>query len=576
MKFHVVSSLYAVTFVSSATAAPWQSTGNLTCRSMPGDVAWPNENDWQTLNATIGGQLIRGEPLGEPCYGTHIDATACSDIQSRWGYAEEYYNDAINIMSPYWLNDSCNPFLTADGGVCTLGNLASYAINVTDADSVVAGIKFAQERNIRLSIKNTGHDYIGRSSGAGSLALWTHNLKSISFLNYSSEAYTGPAAVIGAGVQFSEAYAAAAEQGLRVTGGYCPSVGLAGGYVQNGGHGLLGSSYGLGADNVLAYEVVTTDGRHLTTSPTENADLHWALSGGGSGNYAVVLSVTIKAHIDGPVAGAALVFGNADPEAFWAAVAAWQKHLLVLDRIHGLSTSATLTSQSFSLNVATLPGGTEDDIRAAMDPFYQELQDLNVTVISNSTTVNPTYFEHFNAYTSYAPDATPPNNVLGGRLVSRSTVQDHTPELVDIFRSILGDTTVPFQAINFNAGNVTHAVSGNAPGSNAVLPAWRDSLYTTNFGILFAQNASRTDLSFYQAKVNTWQDLFKPLTQGAYVNEATFDNPDWKIDYFGENYDELLRIKQKYDPEFSLWQHTAVGADVYWKPSDGGRLCRVQ
>ncbi|KAF7892007.1 hypothetical protein EAF00_008309 [Botryotinia globosa] len=162
-------------------------------------------------------------------------------------------------MAPYWLNDSCSPF-TSINATCNLGNVASYAINVSSADDVIAGLKFARENKVRITIKNTGHDYMGRSNGEGSLAIWTHNLKDISFLNYTSTNYTGPAVKVGAGVQFFEAYKIAAENGLRVVGGFCPTVGMAGGYVQGGGHGPLGETYGLSADNALEFEVVTADG----------------------------------------------------------------------------------------------------------------------------------------------------------------------------------------------------------------------------------------------------------------------------------------------------------------------------
>lgn len=56
-------------------------------------------------------------------------------------------------------------------------------------------------------------------------------------------------------------------------GGTCPTVGIVGGYTQGGGHSILSSSYGVAADNVLEWEVVTVDGRHLTATPTQNADL---------------------------------------------------------------------------------------------------------------------------------------------------------------------------------------------------------------------------------------------------------------------------------------------------------------
>lgn len=67
--------------------------------------------------------------------------------------------------------------------------------------------------------------------------MWTHNLDSIEFTNYTSEAYTGPAIKAAAGVQFYKAYQAAGKAGLKVVGGSCPTVGLTGGFMQGGGHG---------------------------------------------------------------------------------------------------------------------------------------------------------------------------------------------------------------------------------------------------------------------------------------------------------------------------------------------------
>lgn len=60
-------------------------------------------------------------------------------------------------MNPAFQNQSCDPFTPTDQP-CELGNYVSYSINVTEAADVVAGIKFAAEKNIRLVIKNTGHE----------------------------------------------------------------------------------------------------------------------------------------------------------------------------------------------------------------------------------------------------------------------------------------------------------------------------------------------------------------------------------------------------------------------------------
>ncbi len=60
-------------------------------------------------------------------------------------------------MAPIFQNLTCAPY-TAQSSPCTLGNLAVYAINVTGAEDVVAGLRFAQRQNLRISIKNTGHE----------------------------------------------------------------------------------------------------------------------------------------------------------------------------------------------------------------------------------------------------------------------------------------------------------------------------------------------------------------------------------------------------------------------------------
>lgn len=127
----------------------------------------------------------------------------------------------------------------------------------------------------------------------------------------------------------ADAYEAAQAAGLRAVEGNCPSVGLTGGSSQGGGHSILSTQYGLGADRVLEWEVVTATGDHLIATPSQNADLYWALSGGGPGTYRVGISTTVRAYEDGPVGGASLSFlsNNISKDTYWNAIAAWQSQL---------------------------------------------------------------------------------------------------------------------------------------------------------------------------------------------------------------------------------------------------------
>lgn len=453
-----------------------------------------------------------------------------------------------------------------------MGNLAYYAINVRNADDVAAGARFAQDNNIRLTIKNSGHDFLGRSSGASSLALWMHNLKNITFFNYSSESYHGAAARVETGAEYSELYTAASEQGYRVVGGSCSSVAVAGGFSQGGGHGPLSSAYGLAADEVLEWEVVLANGSHMTVSPSTEPELYWALSGGGAGNFAVVLSMTIRAHQDGPVAGASFSFANkGDENAYWSAFQAWLQYLLVLDAIDSLTTVWTITAASFAMEFATLPDvTTTDEIDLALGSFLDEVSKLNISITSSySSDVAANFAEH---YDRWAVQTYTSNISLGGRLIPRAAIQDEDvalPALVSAFREITNGGA-RILAVATNVTNMNHT-------SNAVLPAWRDTLFTTTFAKPLPVTATWEHIRSNQAQLNAWQDALRNVTPGGgtYMNEATWDNMNWKSDYYGSNYDALVAIKAKYDPNHIFWANAAAGSDVSWTAVEDGRLCRI-
>jgi hypothetical protein len=99
------------------------------------------------------------------------------------------------------------------------------------------------------------------------------------------------------------------------------------------------------------------DGKHRTVSLGQDADLYWAMSGGGAGNWAVVLSVTVRAHWDGLVAGARFSFSckHVTPQVYWNAVEAWLKHVAALNAIPSFRSFACVGRSGFSLDMATLP-----------------------------------------------------------------------------------------------------------------------------------------------------------------------------------------------------------------------------
>jgi len=122
-----------------------------------------------------------------------------------------------------------------------LGYYGVYVIMATTREHIKAGIDFARRNNIRLIIRNTGHDFEGRSTGFGALVINTHSFQKVEWINKYNGAgsYRGSAVKIGAGVQGKTILAQghARSPPVVIVTGECPTVGIAGGFIQGGGHG---------------------------------------------------------------------------------------------------------------------------------------------------------------------------------------------------------------------------------------------------------------------------------------------------------------------------------------------------
>jgi len=106
---------------------------------------------------------------------------------------------------------SQNPLVYAPPNQCYQGNIANYYIDVRQPSDIQAGLAFANSTGIPVTIKNSGHDYKGRSAGAGSLAIWTHNLQPAiqltkGFVPDGCSASVGDGVTDGAGQGFKGVY----------------------------------------------------------------------------------------------------------------------------------------------------------------------------------------------------------------------------------------------------------------------------------------------------------------------------------------------------------------------------------
>ena len=130
----------------------------------PDDTCWPLTTAWSDLNATVSGNLISNTPPAIVCYpGLHQDAKACAAINAQWTNATFQSTNPVGLSYPVDL--SCPPVNISaheTPGTCSIGHLPRYTVNATTPEEIAVAILFAKNHNIRLVIKDTGHDILGR------------------------------------------------------------------------------------------------------------------------------------------------------------------------------------------------------------------------------------------------------------------------------------------------------------------------------------------------------------------------------------------------------------------------------
>jgi len=165
-----------------------------------------------------------------------------------------------------------------------------------DSDEVAEAVRIATRCHLPLSVRSGGHDWAGRALRDGALALDLTGLRSV---RVDPDAAT---VTIGGGATAAELLAAARPYDLVVPTGVVGAVGMAG-LTLAGGYGPLCGRFGLALDSLLGAEVVLANGRRVTADPRHDAELYWALRGGG-GNLGIVTELRFRAHrLPGVLAG---------------------------------------------------------------------------------------------------------------------------------------------------------------------------------------------------------------------------------------------------------------------------------
>lgn len=264
-----MNKILALSLLSVAWAAPAPHEISVSCRCQPHEPCWPSQEQWSGLNKSLNHNLVAVKPAAAVCSPQDFDAGACRNATEYWADSLWRVNQPGAVQYENWeawpeRHQSCH-IQTAANKTCSQGRISLYSAQVHSASDVQRAVRFANSHNLRLVVKNTGHDFLGRSTAPFSLQIATRAMKNITIENdflpmgAPREKREGPAAHIAAGVELPELYAAVARYNRTVMAGSAHTVGAAGGYIQGGGHSPIGAWKGLGSDNALEFEVVTAN-----------------------------------------------------------------------------------------------------------------------------------------------------------------------------------------------------------------------------------------------------------------------------------------------------------------------------
>jgi FAD/FMN-containing dehydrogenase len=581
-----VAALLASCGAPSATSpAPTDTARHERCR--PGQACWPAASDWQQLAARLHGKLEAPQSPFEPCrHGAGTAACTAALADAKNPFALE---DRVGAtQSNGWL------------GAWTAAQSA-YAVVAADASDVALGVRFARDHDLRLVIKGTGHDYLGRSNAPDSLLIWTHQMRQITvhdaFVATGCAAAAGqPAVSVGAGARWLEAYQeVTGKHGRYVQGGGCTSVGAAGGFLQGGGFGSWSKKYGIAAASLLEAEVVTAEGEQIIANACQHADLFWALRGGGGGTFGVVTKVTLMTHPlpsqFGSLSGAVTARTDAAFRELLARFLAFYR-----ERLHNEHWGEQVTikgDNSLRLSM-TFQGLTADEARQVWQPFrtWVEQHPERFAIQLDALALPGPQMWSFAFFQQYAPQAIIADDRPGATsghfwwagdaeqistywyaYRSRWLPVDHfTGARADQLAAALFEASRHWTVgLHFNKGQAGASADAIRRGrETAMNPKVFDAaalaiIAASGDGVpgLAGHEPDAAEAQRAKAGVDAAMQVVRAATPdaGSYVNETDYFEANWQHELWGDHYPRLLAIKRKYDPRGLFVCHHCVGSE---------------
>jgi FAD/FMN-containing dehydrogenase len=390
---------------------------------------------------------------------------------------------------------------------------------------VINAVNFARTQNLLVSVRGGAHSFAGTAVCDGGMVIDLSRMKGIRVDP------TKRTVRAEGGVKWGEFDHENQAFGLATTGGTVADTGI-GGLTLGGGHGWLGSKYGLASDNLLSVDIVTADGQLLTASATENPDLFWAVRGGG-GNFGVVTSFEFRLYPVGPVL-AGLVLHP------------FQKAKEVL-KFYREFASSIPDELNTACGVLTSPEGAPvvgimacyNGPIAAGEKALRPLREFGPPLADQ---IRPMPYTEFQ---SALDPLVPPRRQYYEKVHFMREISDGA---IDTMVAHFAKVTSPLSFLFLQQ-------TGGAMQRGATAYGHRDAMY--NFIIASAWlDPGESEIHIRWTR-ELWQAMQPFSTGGVYVNDIgreAEEGADLIRAAYGHNYQRLVALKNKYDPT-NLFRH---------------------
>ncbi|WP_291148085.1 FAD-binding oxidoreductase [Flavobacterium sp. UBA7680] len=418
-------------------------------------------------------------------------------------------------------------------------------------EDVRLGLKFAITNDLPFSIKGGGHSAAGYCLNEGGVVIAMKNLNRITF-NPKKETVTAEMGVIWYDVY---KFMQLTNTGLIPVGGGCPTVAPPG-FMLGGGYSFVSRSYGMSIDNLESLKIVTPDGelRHIGVHSTsaEDIDLFWACSGGGGGNFGIVVEMEMR--VRKPLSKKMLVGQIRYPlemaEDVLGYYNEWVETVPDAMAVYGfMGNQKDLIDKTTNVKVLGLTPVFNGDGAEGIEL----LQGLLKLKPINADLFNMTLpdWEFYNGYTT---------RVAGRSSYIRSTVLPQGGMNNKVAKVIIESMSKAPSAESFavwtHAGGAIENVA-----SDATAYVHRNSRFIPEVKAIWDLDKPGDTLK----NVEWAYEFFERLSDagnatGAYVNYIDPLQHNWAQEYYGSNYKRLLEIKKKVDPNNYFNFQQSVGS----------------